>query len=399
MNLIAPDMHRSKYAWLAAAAALLLLSYPPAGAEPPAAGWKLALPGWVYTFPRDHAVHEDFKTEWWYFTGNLQDDAGHDYGYELTFFREGVLPPGSDARALAPGEPRSRFVQNDFKFAHFAISDLSRGAFYFTQKTSRGAFGEAGFGTPESGTAATRLAWLDNWTLTAGTDGAWHITAQANRPDPMSIDLRVVSSKSPAIEGTDGISRKSAGAGNASHYYSLTRLTTTGTLACGGENAHPVHGQSWFDHEWASNQLASDQVGWDWFCVQFDDRTELMLYAMRRRDGSVDPASSGTLIDANGVTSYLRRDDFTLTPLQTWHSTQTNANYPIQWHVSIPARQLDFTVAPRLQDQELALTDISYWEGATRITGTRGGRALKGLGYMELTGYAGALKGLQAEPR
>jgi predicted secreted hydrolase len=382
--------------------ALLLLNCVLRAGDIPAAGWRLALPGWVYNFPRDHAAHPEFKTEWWYFTGNLQDDTGHAYGYELTFFREGVLPPGSPARESAPGEPRSRFVQNDLKFAHFAISDLSGHAFYFTQKTSRGAFGEAGFGSPPAaaGAADLPLAWLDDWTLTAQADGAWRIMARCAKPAPMSIDLRVVSSKPPVIEGADGSSRKAAGAGNASQYYSFTRLATTGTLTVGtGADAHRVHGQSWFDHEWASNQLAPDQIGWDWFCCQFDDHTELMLYAMRRRDGSVDPASSGTLIDASGAATYLRRNEFDLHPLKTWHSAATRANYPIQWQVNIPGRQLALTIQPRLEDQELALTNLSYWEGATRIAGTRAGRPLTGVGYMELTGYAGALRGLQAEPR
>jgi predicted secreted hydrolase len=381
--------------------ALLAMAGGAAGADAPLTGWQVALPGWVYAFPRDHAVHPDFKTEWWYFTGNLQDAAGHAYGYELTFFREGVLPPGSSVAIGQPGEPRSRFVQNDFKFAHFAISDLSRGKFYFAQKTSRGAFGEAGFsGEPGTGMADGRLAWLDNWSLTPQADGAWRIVARTQTPAPLAIDLRVVPTKTPVIEGAEGISRKAAGAGNASHYYSFTRLATTGTLTAGADGARqPVHGQSWFDHEWASNQLAPDQVGWDWFCCQFDDNTELMLYAMRRRDGSVDPASSGTLIDANGGTTYLARSDFSLRPLKTWHSPATQANYPIQWQVSIPSRQLALTVQPRLQDQELALPDISYWEGATSINGTRAGRAITGEGYMELTGYTGALKGLQADPK
>ena len=374
----------------------LLLPGTVRAADGPEPGWRLALPGWIYAFPRDHAVHPDFKTEWWYFTGNLQDAAGHAYGYELTFFRNGVLPPGSSALVPEANGPRSRFIQSDFKFAHFAISDLAHHAFHYTQEISRGAFGEAGFGAGSD----ARLAWLGNWSLTPQADGAWRISARSAKPTAMSIDLRVVSTKPPVIEGTDGISRKAAGVGNASHYYSFTRLATTGTLAVGdGAAALAVHGQSWFDHEWASNQLAADQVGWDWFCCQFDDNTELMLYAMRRRDGTVDPASSGTLIDANGASTYLRRDEFELRPLKTWHSAETNATYPLEWRVSIPGRKLALTVQPRLENQELALEHISYWEGATEINGTRDGQPLKGIGYMELTGYAGALEGLQAQPR
>ncbi len=168
-------------------------------------------------------------------------------------------------------------------------------------------------------------------------------------------------------------------------------------MTLGGGSARPadVHGASWFDHEWASNQLAADQVGWDWFCYQFDDKTELMLYAMRRRDGSVDPVSAGTFVDAQGQTTHLARGDFHLDATRAWQSRQTQATYPLAWRVSIPRLELDFTSTPALDDQELVLPGISYWEGATRVQGQRAGQPITGSGYMELTGYAGALKGLQ----
>jgi len=359
---------------------------------PPA--WEPALPGWQYQFPADHAVHSKYKTEWWYFTGNLHDVGGHDYGYELTFFRQGVLP-GDETPST-----RSRFVQNDFKFAHFAISDLTGKRFVYTQKLSRGAFGEAGFGAPPAASGPSeRLAWMENWTLQPQSDGSWHIQAQAEARLPMAINLTITPVKPLVIEGVDGVSQKSAGLGNASHYYSFTRLRTTGTLALGaGALPAPVHGESWFDHEWASNQLAPDQVGWNWFCFQFDDQTELMLYAMRRRDGSVDPASSGTWVNADGSTEHLRREEFDLRPSKMWHSQNTGALYPLEWQVSIPSRQMVFTVEPRLDDQELVLPSISYWEGAIRAAGRKAGREIRALGYMELTGYAGELKGLQGQP-
>ena len=365
----------------------------------PTVDWSSALPGWLYRFPGDHAWHPDYKTEWWYFTGNLQDDRGKAYGYELTFFRQVTLPPARLAALFTAGQPRSRFVQGDFKFAHFAVSDLDGHHFHFTEHTTRGAFGEAGFGpAPSNDPAASHepLAWLEDWQLVPQGDGAWRITARSPSPTPMSIDLRVRPAKPPIIHGAEGVSQKAAGLGNASHYYSFTRLQTEGTLAV-GENAAAtnVHGDSWFDHEWASNQLAADQVGWDWFCFQFDDRTELMLYAMRRRDGSVDPVSAGTFIDAAGQTTHLGRADFKLEPGRTWKSQQTQATYPIAWKVSVPSLQLAFALEPALDDQELVLPPISYWEGATRVTGQRAGQAISGQGYMELTGYAGALKGLQ----
>ncbi len=197
------------------------------------------------------------------------------------------------------------------------------------------------------------------------------------------------------IEGVGGVSQKSAGDGNASYYYSYTRLKTEGTLSVAQDRRQPVTGESWFDHEWASNQLAADQVGWNWFCFQFDDRTEIMLYAMRRRDGSVDPVSSGTWVAADGSVEHLKSGDFTLRTVRTWHSGQTDATYPLEWQVDIPSRKLAFSVKPRLDDQELVLPPISYWEGAVNANGHHGDEPLKGHGYMELTGYAGALKGLQ----
>ena len=367
--------------------------------------WQQALPGWQYRFPQDHAIHPDFKTEWWYFTGNLQDERGHAFGYELTFFRQGVLPPAEHEVLAENGSAPSRFVQNDFKFAHFAVSDLSGGKFHFTQKISRGAFGEAGFGVANVKAAdqapvlaSGALAWMENWSLRPQADGAWKITAQTAGDTPMSIDLRVLPQKGPVIEGTDGVSQKAAGRGNASHYYSFTRLQTTGTLSLGKDGPfHNMRGESWFDHEWASNQMASDQVGWDWFCFQFDDGTEMMLYAMRRRDGSVDPVSSGTWVTNDGKTEHLQREDFHLTPLRSWKSAKTGATYPLGWRVSLPGRQMEFTITPRLDDQELVLPPVSYWEGAIAAGGTKAGREIKGSGYMELTGYAAPMQALQGD--
>ena len=360
--------------------------------------WLRALPGWTYRFPGDHLVHPDYKTEWWYFTGSLTAAGGKEYGYELTFFRQGVLPPAERVVPPVAGGERSRFVQNDFKFAHFAITDLSHGQFHYAQRLSRGAFGDAGFAR-EAVTAPQPFVWLEDWTLSAQPDGSWQIKARTNDPVPMSIDLHLVPEKEPVIEGTDGVSQKSTGLGNASHYYSFTRLASQGTLGVGLDSAAvSVHGDSWFDHEWASNQLGADQIGWNWFCLQLDDGTEVMLYGMRRQDGSVDPVSSGTFVAAQGVSEHLRREDFELRPLQTWKSPKTGATYPLAWRIQIPAHKIDVTVHARLDDQELALPQISYWEGATKITGTGPAGPLTGHGYMELTGYTNQLPGLR-QPR
>lgn len=343
-----------------------------------AAGWQVAAPGWNYQFPSDHHQHPDFKTEWWYFTGNLTNDRGRRFGYELTFFREGIRP--SDERAGTT----SRFIVDDLKFAHFTVTDAAGKQFLFYDKASRGSFGEAGFDKGE------RLAWIDSWTLDMKPDGSLDLAANAEHA---AIAFHLVTQKPPVIHGVNGISPKAEGAGHASHYYSLTRLTTSGSLQVRDEK-FAVSGESWFDHEWATNQLAPGQAGWDWVSVQFADKTELMLYQMRLTNGTTDPISSGTFVRADGRSIALTSADFEMTPTSFWKSPQTKANYPIAWRVRVPKEQLEFTIEPVLSNQELVLGPLIYWEGAFDVNGTRAGQPIDGHGYLELTGYAAPLQGL-----
>jgi predicted secreted hydrolase len=285
----------SSRAVLAAMASLLIIPITPllpmsqaAPAAPPA--WRLALPGWTYQFPRDHGAHADFKTEWWYFTGDLYAGDRREFGYELTWFRQGVLPERPAGV--------SRYVVSDFKFAHFAISDVAAGRFYFAQKISRGAYGEAGFGNGNPGP----LAWIDDWRLTIEPGGDWRIEAEDGG---RALELRLSPLKGPVIEGEQGVSRKAAGEGHASCYYSYTRMKAEGRLTMPGAAPLAVTGETWFDHEWATNQLAPDQAGWDWFSIQLSDGTELMLYRMRLKNGRADPASSGTWTRRDGSVVYL----------------------------------------------------------------------------------------------
>ncbi|MDQ6859553.1 MAG: carotenoid 1,2-hydratase [Verrucomicrobiota bacterium] len=344
-----------------------------------AADWRSAEPGWQYEFPRDHYAHPEFKTEWWYFTGNLADATGRRFGYQLTFFRQGIRSPNETSEDL------SRFVTRDLKFAHFTVTDVAGQQFRFEQKTSRGAFGEAGFDKDE------HLAWIDTWDLQMSADGRFHLLADSK---DARIDLQLESAKPPVIHGERGISAKAAGEGHASHYYSLTRLTSTGQLRL-GDKAFEVRGESWFDHEWATNQLAPEQIGWNWLSVQFDDGTELMLYQMRLANGGADPTSSGTLIAADGTTTHLTADEFKMTPGDVWKSGKTGAAYPINWRIDLPQHGLAFTVRAAVENQELALLPLAYWEGAIDTDGARNGQPIKGRGYLELTGYAGALHALQ----
>lgn len=348
--------------------------------------WKIAEPGWRYEFPRDHLPHPGFKTEWWYFTGNVRDAAGRRFGYQVTFFRQGLRAPGAS-------EARSRFVVSDLKFAHFAVTDVQRERFHFSQKLSRGAFGEAGFGGQEPAKGAARLAWIDDWQLGLPESGGFTLMAATG-------DARLAFSLDPGkpwtIHGQRGISQKADGPGHASHYYSGTRMPTRGSLTVEGRSFE-VSGETWFDHEWATNQLTSAQAGWDWFSLQLDDGTELMLYQLRLRAGGTDPNSSATFIARDGTARHLTHDEYTLRPLAYWESPETRGRYPIEWELNVPSLALAIRITTPVRRQELVLMPIAYWEGLIDLSGTRAGAAVKGHGYMELTGYAGALVGLAAE--
>lgn len=340
-----------------------------------ATDWQTASPGWRYDFPRDHHAHNEFKTEWWYFTGNLTNVSGRRFGYELTFFRQGICPPDERDRTS------SRFIVDDLKFAHFTVTDATGQRFLFHQKVSRGSFGEAGFDSGQ------RLAWIESWDLKRNDDGSFDLVG--NAPDA-AIQLHLLARKPPVIHGRDGISRKAEGTSHASHYYSLTRLETSGRVRVRTEN-FVVSGESWFDHEWATNQLAPEQAGWNWLSAQFEDGTELMLYQMRLKNGAIDPISSGTFVHKDGTSVSLTSADFQMIPESFWKSPITGANYPIGWRITVRTEQLDFRVDPVMANQELVFSPLIYWEGAFDLTGTRATKPIRGRGYLELTGYAGSL--------
>jgi len=336
--------------------------------------FRLATEGYRYAFPRDHGAHEEYRTEWWYYTGQLTAKNGRPFGYELTFFRRGM--PREQTKTLP-----SQWAVTHLYLAHFAVSDLSKGRFLYAEKMSRAGLGKAG-------AASDRLnVWIDRWGAESPLAAPSTQTLHAADGD-LGIQLTVSPEKPLVVHGTGGISRKGSVA--ASHYYSFTRLATTGTLSVGGER-FDVTGNSWMDHEFGSAELGKDLVGWDWFCLQLDDQRELMLYHLRRTDGSADPASSGTLIDRDGRGHHLTVSEFTLEPISYWTSQTSHARYPQRWRLSIPAQQLSFELVPLMADQELSTTrstQVTYWEGAIEATGSIQGRAARAQGYMELTGYA-----------
>lgn len=347
-----------------AALLLALLSF-----SSQAADYKPALPGYRYEFPRDHFNHPDYQTEWWYYTGNLTAADGHRFGFELTFFRQGVA---RDAN-------QSTWHMHDLYMAHLALSDISGRRFYHDERINRAGPGIAGIDE------STGMIWNGNWQaqLTEARQTLRGID------EKFEIQLNLVPAKPPVIHGRDGISRKAAGAGHASHYISFTRLITSGSIALDGAT-YKVDGTSWMDHEFFSESMDSSESGWDWLSLQLDDHTELMLYRLRHKDGSVDPYSSGSYIDAQGKCLFLSLKDFTMTPAgETWTSPQTKGIYPIQWHVAIPELALEMDAATPLANQELpGGIGPSYWEGAIDVTGRHGGSAMRGVGYLEMTGYA-----------
>jgi predicted secreted hydrolase len=353
-----------KNSWLIAL--LLILSAMPLPAQ-----YQVALPGYQYQFPRDHFDHPAYQTEWWYYTGNLKSADGHRFGFELTFFRQGVNrdPKTTD------------WDIQDIYLAHLALSDLDGGRFYYTQRLNRAGPGLAG--------ASEQLAkvWNGNWQV------QWANGHQQLQAIAENFTLRFVmsSQKPPVIHGKNGVSQKSAGAGEGSHYISFTRLLTSGSIELNGKTFQ-VEGTVWMDHEFFTHRLEEKQSGWDWLSLQFDDNTELMLYRFRRKDGSVDPFSAGTYINGAGQSTFLGVADFSMKPGgQTYTSADTHAVYPVAWRVSVPSLGLDLQITTPLASQELVTagnSKLSYWEGAITISGKRNGAPTAGVGYLEMTGYA-----------
>ncbi len=341
-----------------------------------AAQWKEAAPGYAFVFPRDHASHPDFKIEWWYYTGNLKTADGRRFGYQVTFFRVGI-----DHTPVNP----STWAVRDLYMTHLAVSDAQGSRYRFAQKLTRGGPGLAG------AKVDTYYTWNEDWS--AGLTGTGQQHALKASDKQVGIDLLLDEGKPPAIHGLNGINQKGAREGNASHYYSLTRMPTRGTLTIDGER-FTVSGQSWMDHEFSTSFLEPEQRGWDWFSIQLSDNRELMLYRMRRADGSHDPRSSGTLIDAAGKTTHLSNGDFTLTPGRSTFTSKNGAVYPTEWTIAVPAHKIALTVTTPLADQELSLvqsTGIAYWEGIIDVAGRSGSQAVTGAGYLEMTGYHGSL--------
>lgn len=332
-------------------------------------------------FPRDHGAHPDYRTEWWYYTGNLHSESGERFGFQLTFFRVRTTPPGT-------GEPNPERVSAwrtcQIIAAHAALSDISGKVFLHSEKISRAALQLAGTG--EDGD--TFLVWLDDWMASISPD--MH-KLDARTPE-FAFRLELAPLKRPALHGNSGYSLKGEGAGEASCYYSITRLRVDGRLSVLGREKR-VGGTAWMDHEFSSAPLGSQFAGWDWFSLQLKDGSDLMIYLMRDKMGRFHTISSGTYIAKDGRVVHLSSSDFRIEPLKTWKSPHSGASYPSLWRIEVFPLDLRLTVEPNLDDQEMQSpesTRVTYWEGTVSAKGTvADGVPVTAEGYVELTGYAG----------
>lgn len=335
------------------------------------AGFMRATEPGAIEFPRDLGAHEQYQTEWWYYTGNLRGDDGREFGYQFTIFRRALTP--EKAGSANPSAWRS----NQVYFAHFTISDIANETFYEAEKFSRDGAGLAG------ASAAPYRVWIENWSAAEIAPGIVRLAAQT---DEVALSLELTQTGPPILQGEAGLSQKGPEAGNASYYYSFVQQPTTGEIIIDGQS-FAVAGISWKDHEYSTSALSDNAVGWDWFSIQLDDGTAVMLGQIRQADGTLSPYSAGMLIAPDGASQPLTKDDFDITVTDTWLSEASGAEYPAGWQIHIPAVDLALTAVPLMPNQELTLS-TAYWEGAVAYRGTIAGLAINGRGYIELTGYA-----------
>lgn len=336
-----------------------------------------ATPGKALLFPQDLGPHNTFQTEWWYYTGNLSDENGRRFGYQLTFFRRAITPPDQQGKRM------SGWATDQVYLAHFTLSDVADEGFYYFERFSRGAAGLAG-----AEIEPAYRVWLDHWQVIQTADNSYHLTAEDKG---ITLDLMLKDVKGIVLQGIEGYSQKGPETGNASYYYSQPRLETEGQVVIDG-TSHSVIGYSWKDHEFSTSALSAEQTGWNWFSIQLDDNSEIMVFNILREDGIPDPYSSGSVIYPDSSTKLLTFDQFSINAVDSWQSPHSGAVYPSSWDIVIPSEDIQLRVAPLMPDQELNLT-FTYWEGAVQVSGINKGDPVSGFGYVELTGYVGSLAG------
>jgi predicted secreted hydrolase len=347
-----------------------------------------AIEPYDWQFPADFGAHDDFLTEWWYYTGNLKTEEGRHFGFQFTIFRRAITPPEqttiSDTNDTSePSVDTSEWRSNQIYMAHFTLSDIDGGEFVHAERYSRAGADLAG------ATVDPRYrVWLEDWVIEAQDDDAQFVRIDAEDED-FALNITLEQIKPPALQGQAGLSPKSAEVGNASYYYTLSRLLTEGTIRL-GEETFDVTGLTWKDHEFSTSALGNGAQGWDWFGLIFDDNTELMVGKIRLQDGGREPAFGGLYIREDGTTVYLPSESFSIEAQDAWTSPHTGATYPLDWVITINHEDVQLTInaTPLMLDQELHGANVEYWEGAVRISGDK-----TGYGYAELTGYVDTMQG------
>jgi predicted secreted hydrolase len=337
-------------------------------------GFARATQAREFSFPADHGSHREFRTEWWYFTGNLATAEGRHFGFELTFFRY-ALAPATTQRV----ERASAWRTDEVWMAHFAITDTAAKRFFARERLTREALGLAG------AEAEPLKIWVLDWAATGeGRDDDLRVRLAA-RDDVIGLSLSLESKVPHVAQGDRGLDVKGSGSGNASHYYSVPRLAAEGEITVAGET-FSVTGVAWLDREWSTSSLEPGTVGWDWFALRLSDGSNLMFYRLRTPAGGASPYSGGTLLSADGMRKRLGAEDVELTVQREWTSRATGVRYPVAWRLTVPASGIDLAIEPYLEDQELALS-VRYWEGAVHAAGAGPLGPLTAEGYVELAGY------------
>lgn len=339
-------------------------------------GYAKAFKARAFSFSLDHGPHNDFKTEWWYFTGNLESSSGREFGYQVTIFRNNIDPDFSASRET------NNWKTNQIYMGHLGLSDIKSKKFYSQELFQRSAQGLAG------AQAKPLRVWLNDWSIEQkDPDKTFPVLIKA-KMDDASLELELDPTKSFVLQGNKGLSQKSSEPGNASYYYSYPRMQTKGSLKIAGKSFE-VNGQSWMDREWSTSALGDDQVGWDWFSLQLSDDHELMYYQLRKEEDNkelIDPYSLGSFSDPQSVKTQIKPEDISIEVLDHWTSSSTAKCYPSKWKIIIPKEELDIEINSLMNDQEHKF-NYSYWEGAVSIKGKHLGKPIQGKGYVELTGY------------
>jgi predicted secreted hydrolase len=346
-----------------------------------------------FTFPDDHGPHPEYRTEWWYLTGNLTDRRGRRFGYQLTFFRNSLSPD--------PAEGSSVWRTNQLWMGHFAVTDVEAGGHIQAERLARGAAGLAG------ARAAPFRVWLEDWEIRflgeGSSDAACSREAPVERAAPadgraglfplilqarhggVALELELTSSKPPVFQGVEGFSPKGPDPGNASRYISFTRLPTRGILRL-DDVEYEVEGSSWMDREWSTFALDEAHEGWDWFSLQLEDGRDIMFFELRRSDGRPEPLNHGVLVEADGSYRMLAAEDVGIRITREWTSPLDGTTYPAGWTLTVPGEGLELEIRPLVDDQEMNLS-VRYWEGAVEVVGRGPTGPVRGKGFVELTGY------------